>query len=114
MSIRGNCIAAAAATGLMLLSAPAFAWNQVENDAGARVIASGRRIVIHDNKCDNEAVKGKWKYENKSTADMHSKNNNAGCNTEVPMDTSAIVHGIQACTVYRALPDECSTWRHWD
>jgi hypothetical protein len=85
----------------MLLSTPAFAWNQVENNAGARVIASGRRIVIHDNKCDSEAVKGKWKYENKSTADMHSKNNNAGCNTEVSMehlsDNSwhSSLHGVQ-------------------
>jgi hypothetical protein len=106
-------MAVAAATGLVFLSTPAFAWNQVWYKDRAHVIASGKRIVVEDTACDNYEVKGKWKYKNESDAPMYSKNNGSGCNTQVVMDTAAVIHGIQARVVRPVFPDNCSTWKYW-
>jgi hypothetical protein len=111
---RGNCMAVVAAAGLVFLSTPAFAWNQVRYGQDVRVIASGVKVEIHDLDCDGEAVKGKWKLDNKDTAKMYSKRNGGGYNTVSTVNAGSVVHGIQACLILDFRPDKCSAWKYWD
>jgi hypothetical protein len=109
-----NGLAAVVATGMVLLSTPAFAEHHITYKDKVYVQASGKQILVRDDGCDDREVKGKWKYTNLSTAPMHSKNNNAGCRTTVTMITDAMIHQIQACVVRDWLPDSCSPWKSWE
>ena len=109
-----NVLAVAGAAGMVFLSDPAFARHTVSYESYVTVAASGTVIYVTDDKCDNQAVKGKWKYEARSSAPMHSKNNSSGCRTTTSMTTDAMIHGIQACVVQDWQPDDCSTWIYWE
>jgi hypothetical protein len=113
VSFRGNVSAAVVASGLVLLSTPAFAYHAAEEAHAVRVTSSGKLFIVEDIACDDQAVKGKYRYVASSTAPHWELLASSGCGTETRRMTDRVIHGHQPCVVYDWSPDNCGAWRYW-